>query len=298
MRVSPCTQHPRAMKFRQFITVISAVFVSSTAFSAACITVDYPEIAFRCNPSLGSDACPDGYQCCSDDPAAYDTSQGTTIGVVPDYDAAPGSRTRQPMFSEANNVISRTGMCVSDSVIGDLAANAAGLEQPPSVGCPRPCNPSWGQSDVQAVCRVNGLGQTNLCCETVELDVTDCVFDGDLDCFRPVSGLDLNVDGNTPPAVLERVDSSGNIIVGSTVTWVEGDHATMQGANGSSCLIFANQDTSSSLYIQCVRALSVANQRGYCLERNDAVGVATCPLKSGGYVDACEQLNTANGKSC
>lgn len=300
MRVSPCTPPSRPMNIRQLITVISAAFVSSAAFSAACISVDYPPIAFRCNPSLGGDACPDGFKCCSDDPAAFDTALNTSVGVLPQYGNLPSDRTGQPMFSEVNNVISRTGMCVSeDSVISLLAADGDGLFQPPTVGCPRPCNPTWSESDVLSVCGVNNVGQTNLCCQTVELDVTDCVFDGDLDCFRPVSGLDLNVGPNTPPAVLNRVDSSGAIIVGSSVSWFPGDHATMQGPGGDACTIFAGTNDQNAVYwYECARALSVANQRGYCLTRNDEGGVATCPLDSASYVDACEQLNLDNNKSC
>jgi hypothetical protein len=286
------------MNIRQIITAISVAFVSSAAFSGACVSVDYPDIAFRCNPSLGSDACPDGFQCCSDDPAAYDLALATSVGVIPDYDSAPTNRTRVPIFSESNNVISRTGMCVSKSnVIGPLAQNQTGLLQPPAVGCPRPCNPTWTESERQSVCGSNGLGQTNLCCQTVELDFTDCVFDENLTCFRPVTGLDLGVTGNNPPP-LSRVDSSGNVITGSSVNWIGGDHATMQGPDGDACTTFAGGDKSSVLWSECVRSLSVANQRGYCLSRDDSNGIATCPLTSTSYVDACEQLNNANGLSC
>lgn len=286
------------MNIRQIITAISVAFVSSAAFSGACVSVDYPDIAFRCNPSLGGDACPDGFECCSDDPAAYSTAQNTSVGIVPDYDQAPNNRTSQPIFSEVNNVISRTGMCVSKSnVISALAEGQAGLLQPPAVGCPRPCNPTWSESDIQSVCKVNSLGQTNLCCQTVELDVTDCVYDNSLACFRPVTGLDLGVTGNNPPA-LQRVDSSGNIIMGSSVLWIDGDHATMQGPNGDACTTFAGGDKNSVLWSECARALSVANQRGYCLTRDDSNGIATCPLNNTSYADACEQLNIANGLSC
>jgi len=54
------------------------------------------------------------------------------------------------------------------------------------------------------------------------------------------------------------------------------------------CLALGSGDASSGTFQDCVRALSVANQRGYCMAL--APGQA-CPHAQPGYVDACEQLN-------
>lgn len=283
------------MKTRYIFLAISAAFISSAAYSSAC-SVDYGDVAFRCDPSLGSDACPDGYRCCSDDPAAFDLSTNQTIGVTPDYDSPPGSIVQAPIFSDGNNVLSRTGMCISDTVRSDLSADSRGLKTPAALGCPVPCNPEWASADIQDVCNV-GKNSSYLCCQTVELDFSDCVFDGDLNCYRPVSGEDIpGVAGNNPPAVIDRVDSDGNRLQGQKPNWSPGSHATMQAPGATTqCELFigGNQDRLAP----CYQSLSVANRRGFCLELVPGV-VESCPLSATAYRDACEQLNDANGLSC
>ena len=279
------------MNLRHIFLAISAAFVSSAGFSA-CVNVDYPSVAFRCEPSEGNDACPSGYFCCSDDPAAYDVSSQQAAGVLPDYNGAPGSRSRVPMFSENLNVISRTGMCVSTTdIIEPQALAGAELKNAPAVGCPVPCNPTWNGSQVAEVCGVNTSGQTNLCCQTAEMDYSDCVFDQGDQCFRPVTGADAFAND------VLRVDTNGTVVQGSSVTWSPGEHATMQSPGAVACAEFsaaaaANSDTARDA---CYRALSVANQRGFCLNRSDSV--TACPLASANYIDACEELNSLAGLS-
>lgn len=259
---------------------LTAIFGLTTLLSTSCIEVDYPDISFRCNPVKdGGDACPEGFQCCSDDPTAYDGTAGAAVGVLPDYSMNFPSG-RQPIFSAANNALSSTGMCISDGVREDLLDAAGGLTQPAALGCPIPCNPGWDATEVGQVC-----GANSLCCQTVEMDATDCVFDSNAQCFRPASGAEIQADG------VQKVDSDGTPV--GAVNWAPGDHDTMQDPGGTNCTSFAAGDTAKRN--ACFRALNVANARGFCLQRSATV--TACPLASAAYIDPCEELNTANGFS-
>lgn len=189
-----------------------------------------------------------GYRCCSDDPAAVG-------GALPAYQGK-GIDGDVPYFSEINNDLSQFGQCVR---VGDLQGQgllAGGVE-----GCPIPCNPTWSADEVQTVC-----GASRVCCQTVELQADDCVQDSTTGLFRPVTGDDIGV----------------------LTQWRPVDHDTHQDPNGSACLALAGGDVSGSAFQDCVRQLTVANQRGYCM----ALGPGQlCPLESPGYVDACEALN-------
>lgn len=254
---------------------LGAIFGLSTLISTSCVTVDYPDIAFRCNPAKdGSDACPDGYMCCSDDPTAFDGMNAA--GVLPAYQNSPGGE-GEPIFSGNNNNLSSTGMCIRDG----LLAPGTGLVEPNAQNCPVPCNPNWGAGDVAAVC-----GGQSLCCQTVEIETTDCVFDSGQNCFRPVNGQDIQT------ADVVRVDDSGAQV--GQVGWAPGDHATMQDPGGENCRTFAAGNMTAQT--ACFRALNVANARGFCL--GISAMVTACPLANPAYIDACEELNTANGFSC
>lgn len=190
-----------------------------------------------------------GYRCCSDDPSAVG-------GAKPDYMALGISDGATPYFSEARNDASRFGQCIR---VGDLAGQGlvgAGVE-----GCPIPCNPTWPADWIDDVC-----GPARQCCQTVELQPTDCIVDDETGLYRPIAGDDI----------------------GPMYVWARGDHETHQDPGGSDCLEFAGGDPQAPAFQDCVRQLTVADQRGFCM----ALGVGQrCPLEDPGYVDACERLN-------
>jgi len=254
--------------------VLGSIFGLSTLISTSCVQVDYPDIAFRCNPAKdGSDACPDDYMCCSDDPTAYDGTNAVAAGVLPAYQNSPGG-TGQPIFSGDNNALSSSGMCIRN----DLLPPGVGLTEAGAQNCPIPCNPAWDAASVSSVC-----GSNSLCCQTVELETSDCVFDSNANCFRPVTGQDIQTSG------IERIDDDG-VRVGP-VNWAAGDHDTMQDPNGTNCKTYAAGD--SSAQTACFRALNVASARGFCLTRS--ASVTACPLVNPAYIDPCEELNAQNG---
>lgn len=179
----------------------------------------------------------DGFRCCSDDPATID-------GAAPDFDGqSAGAITT--IFSGPNNDESSYGICVR---VADIPAGA-GLAS----GCPIPCNPTWDEAKVTAVCG------TKVCCQTVELQPEDCVHDGTR--FRPVTGVDVQND---------------------LTQWSPTSHATHQDPNGLGCDNFAGGD--ADIGADCVGQLSVANQRGFC------ISVTACPLDPND-IDACEAMN-------
>jgi len=206
-----------------------------------------------CNPQ--QDPGTNGYRCCSDDPA-------TIGGMLPAYQGL-GIQGGAPLFAEANNDFSDFGMCVHVEELAGSGLQAAGVE-----GCPIPCNPTWPPDSIVDVC---GTGRR--CCQTVELQPEDCVQDADSGLWRPVTGNDIG-----------EPDSSGNPVT----LWRPQDHATHQDPNGVDCLAFATGDSTNEVFQGCVRALSVANQRGYCM----TLGAdQQCPHTLPDYLDACEQLN-------
>lgn len=187
-----------------------------------------------------------GYRCCSDDPAAVG-------GALPAYQGL-GIAGGMPYFSEANNDLSSTGQCVRVADLQGQGLLSGGVE-----GCPIPCNPTWSGAEVDAVC-----GPARVCCQTVELQPSDCVRDPVTGLWRPVTGDDI----------------------GELTQWAPGDHQTHQDPNGASCLALAG--SLGDEFEDCVRQLTVADQRGYCM----ALGAGQlCPLVQPGYIDACEALN-------
>ncbi|MEM9459043.1 MAG: hypothetical protein AAGF11_33000 [Myxococcota bacterium] len=141
------------------------------AVATSCIGVDYPLVAFRCDPRQ-EDNCPDTHFCCSDDPAAAE-------GQKPAYVGKNITNASTPYFSGDNNGRSRSGMCVR---VDDIAGQ--GLAEPFALNCPIPCNPTWPEDWIDDVC-----GVARVCCQTVALETPDCIS-GD-DGFRPVTGDDI-----------------------------------------------------------------------------------------------------------
>jgi hypothetical protein len=170
------------------------------------------------------------------------------------------------MFSGLFNTLGTSGMCIKSGAVGQ-----SGLLTAP--GCPVPCNPTWDPTDINSVCGGSGF----LCCQTTELSENDCVYDQPNDCVRPVTGADFYAD---------------------LTTWATSQHTTHQGPNGKSCERFLTSigDTSGAAFEGCVRQLSVADQRGFCLKQDIANNVTACPADSPEFFDACEIWAAENGK--
>lgn len=234
----------------------TAIGLGATVASS-CIGVNYPTVAFRCNPRQ-QDNCPETHFCCSDDPAA----EG---GALPAY-MGKNIAGETPYFSGANNSLGTSGLCVNREDI----PFGGGLQEPAAGNCPIPCNPTWDDGDVAAVC-----GAGRVCCQTVQLDPLDCVVDPDSGMYRPVTGADIGV----------RYEGDGPVIT----DWSPGAHKTHQDPSGSGCTGIAMGDTDSAAFKDCVAQLTVADQRGFCMRLD--VG-QVCPTIQPGYVDACTALNT------
>jgi len=238
----------RPEKILRFVLINGAALGLGATVATSCIGVDYPLVAFRCDPQQ-EDNCPDTHYCCSDDPAAVG-------GALPNYSGKSIDDSDTPYFSGDNNGLSRSGMCVR---VDDIAGQ--GLIEFAAANCPIPCNPTWNESMIDEVC-----GAARVCCQTVELEPNDCVVDSSTDMFRPVNGDDIGVQ----------------------TMWRPSDHATHQDPNGANCLALAANNPQSSTFQDCVRQLSVADQRGFCM----ALGAGqSCPTQQPGYIDACTQLN-------
>lgn len=219
----------------------------------SCVGVDYPTVAFRCDPRQ-ENTCPETHFCCSDDPAA----EG---GVLPDY-LGKGIAGGTPFFSGNNNVLSATGMCVNL----DELDRSTGLSEPNAEGCPIPCNPTWTEADIAIVC-----GEAAQCCQTVELSINDCVLDLDTNLWRPVTGGDINSNDVSPQT-----------------SWRPTDFETHQDPGGLGCEAYANGSRTSDAFIDCVVNLSVADQRGFC---SVLPAGEVCPLASPDYKDPCQRIN-------
>lgn len=245
----------RLVKMLRLVLLNGAAMGLGAIVATSCIGVEYPLVAFRCNPKQESN-CPDTHFCCSDDPAA-------PMGAKPDYAGKGISDGQKPYFSGDSNGLGVSGMCVrTDDIVGQ------GLMEVGAINCPIPCNPTWDEAWIDDVC-----GPSRVCCQTVELDAKDCVVDPGSGMYRPVSGEDIGVS-----------NGAGGVIT----DWKPASHTTHQDPNGSSCLALAGGNQSSDVFTDCVRQLTVADQRGFCM----ALGTGVCPTKQVGYVDACTKLNT------
>lgn len=241
----------RSEMMLRFVLVNGGAIGLGAIVGTSCIGVDYPLVAFRCNPRQENN-CPATHFCCSDDPAAEE-------GNKPDYtNRSIPDPVGAPYFSGANNNVGTSGMCVR---VDDIQGQ--GLQDLAALNCPIPCNPTWDAEWIDDVC-----GPARVCCQTVAIEAPDCVQDGG--SFRPVDGNDI----------------------GGLTSWRPADHATHQDPNGDGCLGLAGGDNTSSIFQDCVRQLSVANQRGFCM----ALGAGqTCPTDQPTFVDACTSLNGGAG---
>jgi hypothetical protein len=237
----------RPVKMLRLVLINGAAMGLGAMVATSCIGVDYPLVAFRCQPNQESN-CPDTHFCCSDDPAAVGGAKPNYVGKGIDDGA-------MPYFSGESNGLGRSGMCVrTDDIAGQ------GLMELAAANCPIPCNPTWSDAWIDDVC-----GTARVCCQTVELEQNDCVMDQSTGMFRPINGDDIGV----------------------LSAWRPADHSTHQDPNGATCSALAGGNTSDA-YLDCVRQLSVADQRGFCMALG--AGVA-CPTEQVGYVDACTARN-------
>jgi hypothetical protein len=238
------------------LVLINGAAMGLGAFVAtSCIGVDYPLVSFRCNPKQEQN-CPDTHFCCSDDPSAPG-------GAKPDFAGQGIDGGEKPYFAGDNNGLGVSGMCVrTDDLVGQ-----GGLSELAAVNCPVPCNPTWDQAWINDVCG------NRVCCQTVELEPKDCVLDPSEGTYRAVTGHDIGVSNGANGVITQ---------------WRPADHVTHQDPNGSSCLALAGGNNQSEAFQDCVRQLTVADQRGFCM----ALGAGqACPTEQPGYVDACAALN-------
>lgn len=264
-------RRPLKLRTKELFSAL-AVSLGLAVVAASGCQVTYGATTFRCNPKA-NDSCPEGYQCCSDDPAEV---SGTKL------------------FSDQNNDFSSSGMCVDAGV-------SAGLPN----GCPVPCNPRWTNTQIEAVC---GDSSQALCCQTTELEPEDCIYDVGLACFRPVNGFDTAEVPSCPVAMLQGTLQAAGYspeLARCNTGWGRSDHITHQdpgvGGGGSSCRFFESQGLD---FAACVQALTVADQRGYCLQKSPTVQV--CPtdltdaekLAQGIPLDACTKMNQDMGIVC
>lgn len=254
--------------------VYGAGFMTAATLATAC-DPSYGITSFRCDPS--SPDCPTkygtggNYVCCSDDPASLDLAD-IDGQALPSYAGGSGI----PLFSGPQNSLSSSGFCID---LSQVPIDAAIPDPGSGMGCPLPCNPTWSNEDITAVC-----GGGTSCCATAEVEDLDCAFDpslGDAGCWRPVTGVDITGLGG--------VDASD---------WRASAHATHQDPGGSGCQQFVVQAaanisgaelTPEEVQFACFRQLTVANQRGFCQ------GAMDCPLANPAYRDACELKNDQQG---
>jgi hypothetical protein len=266
------------LRLLNLLLINGVAFGAAVVLSTGCPIPDYPATAFRCSPG-GDSPCPDGYICCSDDPAALLLGD-LNAAVLPEYQGRGGTGT--PIFSGGNNSLSITGMCIEAGAVPIEGA----LADVGAQGCPVPCNPNWINDQVEEVC-----GSNTICCQTVELEPEDCVLDpnlGNNGCYRPVTGVDI--------AGLGGLDAT---------EWKGTEHATHQDPSGNSCKIFvagippdildSNGVEADDVQRACFRRLTVADARGYCLGKSPTV--SACPLEQPTYRDACQQRNDAEGRT-
>lgn len=229
----------------------AALFGLGAVTSVACFEPELGNPSFRCSPAAGG-GCPEGEQCCSDDPAALG-------GKLPKFGNAAGEAYGTPIFSNNNNQLSTQGMCVNTEGIPSTLVN----------GCPLPCNPTWSSDEIVAVCG------SPVCCQTQELDPNkDCVVDPMTMRWRAVTGADIFL---IDPSTKKPLTSWGGL------------HSTNQDPQGSNCDIFArgggttaDEDTKND----CIRQLSVANQRGFCYSECPCIE-DVCEMKNADYKPRC-----------
>ena len=88
----------------RYIALYGAAVGLGATVASSCINVNYPIVAFRCNPRQ-QDNCPETHFCCSDDPAAENGDLPAFMGKN-----ISGST---PYFSGMNNSLGTSGLCVN-----------------------------------------------------------------------------------------------------------------------------------------------------------------------------------------
>jgi hypothetical protein len=247
----------RPEQLLRFVVVNGLAVGLGATVATSCIKVNYPTVAFRCSPRQG-DNCPSTHFCCSDDPSTAD-------GDLPAY-SLKNINGSTPLYADAANAAGTSGMCVRREDI----PMGSGLLDPAALNCPIPCNPTWSSGNITAVC-----GENRVCCQTVELGTKDCVQeDGS---WRPVTGADI-----------------GSTAIVPTTNWNNVAHDTHQDPNGTVCLAFAGGNAGSDTFKECIRHLTVANQRGYCMSLQPGQVCPTDPRPipmGAGYISACDRMN-------
>lgn len=259
----------RSEHLLRFVVINGLAVAAGAVVATSCIKVNYPTVAFRCSPRQG-DNCPATHFCCSDDPSTED-------GSLPSYVGREISGGNTPLYADLANGAGTSGMCVrtKDIPLG------SGLTTPPAMNCPIPCNPTWSEGDIRAVCGESSATSKRTCCQTVELGEQDCVQEDGV--WRPVTGADIGVMSVVP-----------------TTVWGPASHDTHQDPNGTVCLALGGGDPQSATFLECIRHLTVANQRGFCmsLKIDPLTGSEqVCPTnpapppEGAGYISICDRKN-------
>lgn len=172
----------------------------------------------------------------------------------------------EPSFTESNNRFSNTGFCAVPSY--EYTEDDEIL----SIDCPRACNPKWPGRHVADVCGIDVP-----CCQTNELLPADCIRDA-------VTGLWRTMDGRDAEAAALRGDAR----------W--GDAGTHQDPDFSGCEAIAGART-GEVFLECVRGLGVADQRGFCGGNPDLYyGDESGPCAVPSVVDICARRNESSAR--
>jgi hypothetical protein len=251
----------RSEQLLRFVLVNGLAVGLGATVSTSCIKVNYPTVAFRCSPKQGEN-CPETHFCCSDDPS-------TANGDLPSYTLKAVAGGSTAIYADAANLAGTSGMCVRREDI----PMGSGLLDPAALNCPIPCNPTWTSGNIAEVC-----GTGRVCCQTVELGDKDCVQDTSTMKWRPVTGEDIGASGVVP-----------------ATNWNNVAHETHQDPNGSVCLGLNGNDPHSDGFAECIRHLTVANQRGFCMSLQAMQVCPTDPrpvaMGGAGYISACDRKN-------
>jgi hypothetical protein len=167
-----------------------------------------------------------------------------------------------PEFSTSDNDLSVTGFCASRDIEYDEEEDDYEF-----IDCPRACNPKWPGRRIVDVC-----GPDVACCQTKELLPADCIRDA-------TTGLWRTMDGRDAEAAAIRGDPR----------W--GDGGTHQDPDFAGCEAIAGA-RSGEVFLECVRHLGVADQRGFCGGNFDYFyGDASSQCSAAPPIDICAQRN-------
>jgi hypothetical protein len=230
--------------------------------ATSCIAVNYPTVAFRCDPRQG-DNCPDTHFCCSDDPSTAD-------GKLPNFVGKGIAGSSTPLYADTANRAGTSGLCVNTD---DIPLNQ-GLVDPAALNCPIPCNPKWSAGDITTVC-----GPARVCCQTVEVADKDCVQETDSGTWRPVTGADICTPTPSNPCSIVPATNWNNVA-----------HETHQDPNGTVCAAVSG-GAGTAAFNECITHLTVADQRGFCMGLGPGQACPTDPNPPISYRNACVAKN-------